>query len=68
MFDFPKETPPEEELKYARKTDKTDPKPQLSLDDIIREQEAEAKRTAADRKRKDLEKKQQDPLALNYIK
>lgn len=40
----------------------------MSLDDIIREQEAEAKRTAADRKRKDLEKKQLDPLQLSYIK
>jgi len=29
----------------------------MSLDDIIREQEAEAKRSAADRKRRELEKK-----------
>jgi|LauGreDrversion4_2_1035121.scaffolds.fasta_scaffold2314434_2 hypothetical protein len=29
----------------------------MSLDDIIREQEAEAKKTAAERRRKELEKK-----------
>ena len=39
----------------------------MSLDDIIREQEEEAKRTAADRKRRDLEKKSRDPLQLAYI-
>ncbi len=40
----------------------------MSLDDIIREQEAEKLRTAAERRRLELQKKQQDPLSLNYIK
>lgn len=63
VFDLPKT-----ETKVSTKQQVTPaPTSELTLDQIMQQQEKEAKKHAADKKRKEIEKKNNDPLALNYI-